>query len=106
MVDGNEIATGATTERIEVAARGTAVAAVPVSADGRQALANGGLESVGSFALGLAARNRQPTRVRVAIRSSVKFMEATIKSPNYIIADKDVTARQFLNDPAPLVAIR
>ena len=55
---------------------------------------------MGSFALGLAARNRRPTRVRVAIRPSVKFMGPTIKSPNYIIVDKDVTARQLRNDRA------
>ena len=60
MVDGNEIATGATTERIEVAARGTAVAAVPVNADVRQALANGGLEPVGSFALGWPPATASP----------------------------------------------
>ena len=100
LVDGNEIATGATTERIEVAAHSTAVASVPVNADVRKALANGGLESVGNFALGLADRNRQPTRVSIAIRPSVKFLGATIKSPNYITVDKDVTARQLINDRA------
>jgi len=100
LLDGNEVATGATAQRIEVAPNGTAVASIPVNADVRKALANGGGEALGNFALGLADRNRQPTRVTIAIRPSVKFLGTTIKSPDYVTVDKDVTARQLLNDRA------
>ena len=100
LLDGSEVATGATTERIEVPAHSTATATVPVNADVRRAVANGGGEALGNFALGLADRNRQPTRVSIAIRPSVKFLGRTIKSPDYITVDKDVTARQLLNNRA------
>lgn len=100
LVDGREIATGATTERLEVPGNSTATVVLPVNADVRQAVAAGGLESVGNFALGLADRNRQPTRLSIAIRPTVKFLGATLKSPDYITVDKDVTARQLLNDRA------
>ena len=95
LVDGNEV--GATTQRIEVGPNSTATAAVPVNADVRKAVAIGGLESVGNFALGLADRSRQPTRVTIAVRPSVKFLGATFKKPDYITIDKDVTARQVLD---------
>lgn len=97
LLDGSEVATGATTERIEVGPNSTAVASIPVNADVRQAVANGGGEALGNFALGLADRSRQPTRVTIALRPSVKFLGATIKSPDYITVDKDVTARQLLD---------
>ena len=41
--------------------------------------ANGGAEALGGFALGLADRNRQPTRLTIAVRPSVKFLGATFK---------------------------
>lgn len=98
MVDGSEIANGATTQRIEVPANSTAVVTVPVNSDVHKFVSGGGLESVGNFALGLADRNRQPTRVTIAVRPSIKFLGATIKKPGYITIDKDVTARELLND--------
>lgn len=97
LVDGNEIATGATTQRIEVGPNSTAIATVPVNADVRKTLATGGLESVGNFALGLADRNRQPTRLTIAVRPSVKFLGTTFKKADYSTIDKDVTARQVLD---------
>lgn len=96
LIDGNEVATGATTQRIEVAPNSTAVVTLPINADVRRAVANGGLESVGNFALGLADRNRQPTRLTFAVRPSVKFLGATFKKANYITIEKDLTARQVL----------
>lgn len=101
LLDGNEVATGATTQRIEVPGNGgTALVTVPVNADVRKAAANGGGEALGNFALGLADRDRQPTRVSIAIRPTVNFMGRAIKSPDYITVDKTVTARQLLNDRA------
>lgn len=100
LVDGAEIATGATTQRVEVPGNSTASVTLPVTADARKVLANGGAEALGGFALGLADRNRQPTRVTIAVRPSVKFLGSTIKSPDYITIDKEVTARQLLNDRA------
>lgn len=100
MLDGNEVATGATTQRIEVGPNSTAIATVPVNADVRKAIADGGLESIGNFALGLADRSRQPTRVTIAIRPTVKILGATIKRPDYITIEKDVTARQLINERA------
>ena len=100
MVDGNEIANGATTQRIEVPANSTAVVTIPVNSDVHKFVSSGGLESVGNFALGLADRNRQPTRVTIAVRPSIKFLGATIKKPGYITIDKDVTARELLNNRA------
>ncbi|WP_125917039.1 LEA type 2 family protein [Hymenobacter coccineus] len=98
LLDGNEVATGATTQRIEVGPNSTAIATVPVNADVRKAIADGGLESVGNFALGLADRNRQPTRVTIAIRPTVKILGTTVKRPGYITVEKDVTARQLINE--------
>ena len=100
LLDGKEVATGATTERIAVPGHSTAIATVPINADVRQAVANGGLEAVGNFALGLADRNRQPTRISIAIRPSVKFLGATFKKSGYITVDKDVTARELLTNHA------
>lgn len=100
LVDGSEITTGATSQRVEVPANSTTTVTLPITADARKVVANGGAEALGGFALGLADRNRQPTRVTIAVRPSVKILGATIKSPNYITIDKDVTARQLLNDRA------
>lgn len=97
LVDGNELATGATTERLEVPGNSTATVTVPIKTDARQAIRNGGAEALGGFALGLADRNRQPTRVTIAVRPSVKFLGATIKKSDYITVDKYVTARQVLD---------
>ena len=100
LLDGNEVATGATTQRIEVPGNSTALVTVPVNADVRRAVADGGGEALGNFALGLADRSRQPTRFTIAIRPTVNFLGRSFKSPNYTTVDKDVTARQLLNDRA------
>jgi len=100
LVDGSEIATGATTERIAVPARSTATVTLPINADARQALDGGGLGALGGFALGLADRARQPTRVTIALRPSVKFLGATFKKADYITVDKYVSARQVLRERA------
>lgn len=97
LVDGSELATGATTERLEVPGRSTATVTLPITADARQLLRNGGAEALSGFALGLADRNRQPTRVTIAVRPSVKFLGATFKKADYITVDKYVTARQVLD---------
>lgn len=97
LVDGSELATGATTERIAVPGHSTATVTVPINADARQALRNGGAEALGGFALGLADRNRQPTRLTIAVRPSVKFLGATFKKADYITVDKYVSAQQVLN---------
>ena len=73
------MATGATTQRVEAASNSTALVTLPINANVRKAVANGGLASVGNFALGLADRSRQPTRVIIAVRPSVKFLGATFK---------------------------
>lgn len=73
------MATGTTTQRVEVASNSTALVTLPINADVRKAVAIGGLESVGNFALGLADRSRQPTRVTIAVRPSMKFWGATFK---------------------------
>ena len=73
------MATGATTQRVEAASNSTALVTLPINADVRKAVANDGLASVGNFALGLADRSRQPTRVTIAVRPSVKFLGATFK---------------------------
>ena len=73
------MATGTTTQRVEVASNSTALVTLPINADVRKAVANGGLASAGNFALGLADRSRQPTRVIIAVRPSVKFLGATFK---------------------------
>lgn len=100
LADNNEIATGATTRRIEVPANSTAAVTLPITTDARKVVADGGAEALGDFALGLADRDRQPTRVTIAVRPSGKFLGGTIKSPDYITVDQDVTARQLLNDRA------
>ncbi len=98
LVDGSEIATGATTERIAVSAHSTATITLPINADARQALGNGGLGALGGFALGLADRDHQPTRVTIALRPSVKFLGATFKKADYVTVDKYVSARQLLRE--------
>ena len=97
LLDGNEVATGAITQRIEVPGNSTATVTVPVNADVRRAVANGSGEALGNFALGLADRRRQPTRLTIAIRPTVNFLGRSIKSPDYVTVDKDVTARELLN---------
>ena len=96
LIDGNELATGATTQRLTVSGHSTNTLTLPITADARQALRNGGAEALGGFALGLADRNRQPTRVTIAVRPSVKFLGATFRKPDYITVDKYVTAREVL----------
>ena len=101
LLDGKELATGAITERLEVPANSTATVTVPVSAEAHQLVRDGGAEALGGFALGLADRDRQPSRITIAVRPSVKFLGATFKKSDYVTVDKYITARQLLNNSAP-----
>ena len=95
-LDGHEVATGATIQRLEVPANSTVVVQVPVNTDVRPFIRNSRPGAVGDFALGLTDRQRQRRRLHLAVRPSVRFLGTLIQSPDYLTVDQDVSAEELL----------
>ena len=96
LLDGKQVATGHTTERIEVPANGgVAVAPITLESNLREALGTQAGEAVANFALGLADRDRQPTRLTLRLKPTFVTSSGRRISPgNYVEVNKDFTARQ------------
>ena len=99
LIDGKQVATGRTTERIEVAPNGgVAIAPVTMASNLRETLGEQSGESLTSFVLGLADRDKQPLRVTLRLKPSfVTSKGRRISPPGYINVDKDFTASQVLD---------
>lgn len=99
LIDGKQVATGRTTERIEVAPNGgVAIAPLTLESNLRETLGEQSGESVANFALGLADRDREPIRLTLRIRPTfITSSGRRITPAGYVNVDKQFTARQALD---------
>ncbi|RSK44737.1 LEA type 2 family protein [Hymenobacter perfusus] len=98
LIDGKQVATGRSTERIEVAPNGTALAPVTLESNLREAVGEQSGEALADLVLGLADRDRQPVRLTMRIRPTfITSSGRRIAPAGYITVDKDFTANQVLD---------
>ncbi|HEX8427025.1 hypothetical protein [Hymenobacter sp.] len=99
LIDGKQIATGRTTQRIEVGPNGgVALAPVTLESNLRDALANQSGESLSNFVMGLS--NGSQEALHLTLRLKPTFVTSggrSITPPGYINVTKDFTARQVIN---------
>jgi hypothetical protein len=99
LIDGNEVAKGHTSQRIEVPANGgLAMAPVLVESDLRKALGEKSGESLADFALGLADRDKEPLRFTLKIKPTfITNSGKRISPPGYSKVEKEFTAAEALD---------
>ncbi|OUJ74122.1 hypothetical protein [Hymenobacter crusticola] len=99
LIDGKQVATGHTTERIEVAPNG-GLATVPVTLESnlRETLGKQSGESLTNFVLGLADRDQQAMRLTLRLRPTFVTAGGRHIAPvGYINVNKDFTTTQVLD---------
>jgi hypothetical protein len=99
LIDGKQIATGHTTERIEVAPNG-GLATVPVTLESNlhEALGKQSGGSLTDFVLGLASQDQQSMRLTLRLRPTfITSNGRRITPTGYINVNKDFTAREALD---------
>lgn len=99
LVDGKQLATGRTTQRIEVAPNGgVAVAPITLESNLREALGEQSVESLADFVFGLADRNQEQMRLTLRLKPTfITSSGRSISPPGYINVNKEFTARQALD---------
>jgi hypothetical protein len=99
LVDGKQVATGRTTERIEVPANGgVTTAPVTLESNLRSVMGEQSTEGMALFALGLADRDRQPMRLTLRLKPTFVTSGGRRISPNdYVDVNKEFTVRQALD---------
>lgn len=99
LIDDKQVATGHTTERIEVAPNG-GLATVPVTMESNlhEVLGKQSGESLTDFVLGLADNNQQPMRLTLRLRPTfITSNGRRIAPTGYINVNKDFTATQVID---------
>lgn len=96
LLDGKQVATGRTTQRIEVAGNGgLAVAPVTLESNLRQALGEQTAGALAGFALGLADRDRAPMRLTLRLRPTfITSGGRRIAPAGYVNVEKEFSAQQ------------
>lgn len=99
LLDGKQVATGRTTERIEVAPNGgVALAPVTLESNLREAMGERSAESLADMVLGLADRDQQPLHLTLRIRPTfVTSSGRRIAPAGYVSVDKEFTAKQAVD---------
>lgn len=99
LLDGKQIATGRTTQRIEVAPNGgVALAPVTLESNLRDALGEQSGESLANFAFGLSDRGEDPMRLTLRLKPTfITSGGRSISPTGYIDVNKEFTARQAMD---------
>ncbi|WP_426492137.1 LEA type 2 family protein [Hymenobacter sp. 102] len=98
LIDGKQVATGRTTQRIEVAPNGTTLAPVTVESNLREAMGERSAEALADLVLGLADRDRQPLRLTMRVRPTfITSNGRRIAPAGYVDVNKDFTAGEVLD---------
>lgn len=98
LIDGKQVATGRSTERIEVAPNGTTLAPITLESNLREAVGEQSGEALADLVLGLADRNREPVRLTMRVRPTfITNSGRRIAPAGYINLDKEFTAGQVLD---------
>ena len=102
LLDGKQVATGRTTQRIEVASNGgVATAPVTLESNLRDAIGDQTDESLANFALGLADGDRQPVRLTLRLKPTFITSSGRRISPGgYVTVDKEFRATDLLDAAA------
>ncbi|UOG72863.1 LEA type 2 family protein [Hymenobacter tibetensis] len=98
LIDGKQVATGRSTERIEVAAGGTTIAPLTLESNLREAVGEESGEALANLIFGLADRDRQPVRLTMRVRPTfITSSGRRITPAGYIDLDKEFTTTEVLN---------
>ncbi|SNR95460.1 MULTISPECIES: LEA type 2 family protein [Hymenobacter] len=98
LLDDKQVATGRSTERIEVAPNGVATAPVTLESNLRDALGEQSGEALASMVLGLGDHDRQPMRLTLRLKPTfVTSSGRTISPGGYITVNKEFTAFDVLD---------
>jgi len=99
LIDGKEVATGRSTQRIEVAPNGgTTLAPITVESNLREVIGDRSGEDLADLVLGLANHDNQPVRLTMRVRPTfVTNNGRRITPAGYINLDKEFTASQVLD---------
>jgi hypothetical protein len=98
LIDGKQVATGRTTQRIEVAPNSTSMAPVTLESNLREAVGENSGEALADLVLGLADRDRQPVRLTMRVRPTfITSSGRRITPAGYINVDKEFTTSQVLD---------
>ena len=102
LIDGKQVATGHSTQRIEVPANGgVTTAPIDLQSNLREALGDQTEESLANFALGLADGNRQPVRLTLRLKPTFITNSGRRISPGgYVTVDKEFKATDLLDAAA------
>ena len=102
LLDGKQVATGRTTQRIEVAPNGgVTTAPVTLESNLRDAIGDQTDESLANFALGLADGDRQPVRLTLRLKPTFITNSGRRISPGgYVTVDKEFKATDLLDAAA------
>ena len=102
LLDGKQVATGRTTQRIEVAPNGgVTTAPVTLESNLRDAIGDQTDESLANFALGLADGDRQPVRLTLRLKPTFITNRGRRISPGgYVTVDKEFKATDLLDAAA------
>jgi hypothetical protein len=108
LIDGNEVAKGRTTQRIEVPANG-GVTTAPINLESnlRDAIGDQTEASLADFVLGLADGDRQPIRLTLRLKPTFITNSGRRISPGgYTTVDKEFRATDLLNEAARRDTVR
>ncbi|MDU0368782.1 LEA type 2 family protein [Hymenobacter endophyticus] len=98
LIDGKQVATGRSTQRIEVAPNSTTIAPVTLESNLREAAGERSGEALADLVLGLADQDRQPLRLTMRVRPTFTTSNGRRITPaGYVDIDKEFTASQVLD---------
>ncbi|MCA8830456.1 NDR1/HIN1-like protein [Hymenobacter pini] len=98
LIDGKQVATGRTTQRIEVAPNGTTIAPITVESNLREAMGERSAEALADLVLGLADRDREPLRLTMRVRPTfITSNGRRIAPAGYVDVNKEFTAGEVLD---------
>jgi len=98
LLDGKQLATGRTTERIEVAPHSTTLAPIALESNLRDALGEQSGEALANLALGLGDQDRKPLRLTLRLKPTfVTSGGRTISPPGYVNVEKEFTSSDVLD---------
>ena len=102
LIDGKQVATGHTNQRIEVAPNGgVTTAPIELQSNLRDAVGDQTEESLANFALGLADGDRQPVRLTLRLKPTFITKSGRRISPGgYVTVDKEFRATDLLDAAA------
>jgi LEA14-like dessication related protein len=84
LIDDVQMATGSTTQRVEVPPNGTGIFPIQVTSDLAQVLKGQSAQNIVNFGLNLAGYGSRPTRITVKAKPTILIGSTAIMYPGYI----------------------